>query len=62
MITMDMTCIERRGGREGDKMNRMTEEAIAPEQKNQYAFNMFVRIAISHYFKKAGWLLWSTLF
>lgn len=47
MIAVGMTCNERRGGGGGDKVNRMTEEAIAPE-KNQYTWTMFVLIAISH--------------
>ena len=47
MIAMGMTCNERRGGRGGDKVNRMTKEAIAPE-KNQYTLTMFVLIAICH--------------
>lgn len=34
MIAVGMTFNERRGGRGGgDKVNRMTEEGIAPEKK-----------------------------
>lgn len=36
MIAVGMTFNERRGGRGGDKVNRMTEEGIAPEKKSIY--------------------------
>ena len=39
MITVGMTCNERRGGQGGDKVNRMTEEAIAPEKKKSIHFD-----------------------
>lgn len=56
-------CSERRGGQGRDKVNRMTEEAIAPNKKNknQYTFTMFVLIAISHQFKKLAALECSLL-
>ena len=39
MITVGMTYNERRGGQGGDKVNRMTEEAIAPEKKKSIHFD-----------------------
>lgn len=35
MIAMGMTCNERRGGGGGDKVNRMTGEAIAPREREK---------------------------
>jgi len=47
MIAVGMTYNERRRGGGGHKVNRMTEEAIAPAH-NQYTLTTVVLIAISH--------------
>ncbi len=39
MIAVGMTFNKGKGGRGGDKVNRMTEEGIAPEKKKSIHFD-----------------------